>query len=105
MAILVQQNQGFFLASQSLVLEPISKYRTPELKTVFIVFAFFLAGLILGTYFLTVHYLRAKKIVKHLSAEAETKNKQISRTNSTHCGAHRNRRRPNRRTIRMPRRW
>jgi outer membrane murein-binding lipoprotein Lpp len=76
-AILIQQNQGFFLASQSLVLEPISKYRTPEMKTVFIVFAFFLAGLILGTYFLAVHYLRTKKIVKHFSTEAETKNKQI----------------------------
>ena len=76
-AILIQQNQGFFLASQSLVLEPISKYRTPELKTVFIVLAFFLAGLILGTYFLAMHYLRTKKFVRHLSAEAETKTKQI----------------------------
>ena len=76
-AILIQQNQGFFLASQSLVLEPISKYRTPELKTVFIVFSFFLGGLILGTYFLAVHYLRTKKIIKHLSSEADAKNKQI----------------------------
>ena len=68
-AILIFQNQEFFMAGQSLAFNLLfADYKTPEIKIVFLCFAFFVAGLLLGTYFILIYHLKTKKRLKALKA-------------------------------------
>ena len=66
-AILIFQNQEFFMAGQSLAFNLLfADYKTPEIKVVFLCFAFFVAGLLLGTYFILIYHLKTKRKIKAL---------------------------------------
>ena len=68
-AILILQNQGFFMAGQSLTFNLLfADYKTPEIKIIFLCFAFFVAGLLLGTYFILIYHLKTKRKFKALKA-------------------------------------
>ena len=61
-AILIYQNQQFFMAGQSLKLDlAFFEYQSPEWKIVMICTGFFIAGLILGMYLLIIYHLRLKR--------------------------------------------
>ena len=69
-AILIYQNQAFFLQKTSLGIDLIVvNYKTPEVMIVYVCFAFMLVGFLLGEYFDLIHQLRNKKKVKALQAE------------------------------------
>lgn len=68
-AILIFQNKEFFMAGQSLAFNLLfADYKTPEIKVVFLCFAFFVAGLLLGTYFILIYHLKTKRKIKALKA-------------------------------------
>ena len=61
-AILIYQNQQFFLAAQSLRLNLlVTEFQSPEWRIVMICTGFFAAGLILGMYILLIYHLRLKR--------------------------------------------
>ena len=67
-AVLIYQNQSFFLAKQIVSFNLLfAEFKTPEVYNVFVCFAFLLAGLLLGLYFYLVYYLKSKKMVKLLN--------------------------------------
>lgn len=69
-AILIYQNQTFFLQKTSLGLNLIAfDYKIPEVMIVYVCFAFMVAGFLLGEYFDLIHQIRNKKKVKALQAE------------------------------------
>lgn len=68
-AILILQNQGLFMAGHSLNFNLLfADYKTPEIKIVFLCFAFFVAGLLLGAYFILIYHLKTKRKLKALKA-------------------------------------
>ena len=69
-AILIYQNQAFFLQKTSLGIDLIVvNYKTPEVMIVYVCFAFMIVGFLLGEYFDLIHQIRNKKKVKALQAE------------------------------------
>jgi len=77
-AILIYQNQAFFLSNTSLGLDLIFvDYKTPEIKIVFVCFAFLAAGLLLGEYFDLIHQLKNKKKIKVLNAQIGSQAGQV----------------------------
>ena len=69
-AILIFQNQEFFLSVKSLKLDLlIAQYQSPEIKIVFLSLWVFVAGLLLGAYFILVYHLRVKRKIKELNAQ------------------------------------
>jgi len=79
-AILIYQNRGFFTATtQSLGIDLlVANYQTPEIRIVFICFAFMLAGVLLGLYFLLLYALKHKKKIKDLQSESQERLNRIS---------------------------
>ena len=80
-AVLIYQNQTFFLAKQIVSFNLLfAEFQTPEMYTVFVCFGFLIAGLLLGLYFYLLYYLKSKKLVKMLNttvAAQEEKVKQL----------------------------
>ena len=77
--VLIYQNQEFFLSKQSLNLNLIfAQYKTPEIDVVYLCGFFFLAGLILGLYFLAVRGLKTKKKTKSLNAQLTEQTEKIT---------------------------
>ena len=71
-AILIYQNQQFFLAGQSLRLNLLfTEYQSPEWKIVMICSGFFVAGFVLGMYILIMYHLRLKRKRKTPQTPAE----------------------------------
>jgi uncharacterized membrane protein (DUF106 family) len=79
-AIVVYQNRVFFVdTNQSLGIDLIvAKYQTPELRIVTICFAFLVAGLLLGLYFVLLYALKHKKKVKALQTESQERLNRIT---------------------------
>lgn len=78
-AILIYQNQDFFLSVQSLRLNLLfAQYQSPEIKIVFLSFMVFAAGLLLGAYFILVYHLRMKRKTKELNAQVNAQNERIT---------------------------
>ena len=77
-AILIYQNQAFFLQKTSLGLNlGFVNYKTPEVMIVLVCFAFLIAGFLLGEYFDLIHQFRNKKKVKELQAEIGSKTADV----------------------------
>ncbi len=78
--VLIYQNQEFFLKTkQTLSLNLIfAEYKTPELEIVYFSGICFLAGLLLGFYFLTAHGLKTRKKTKILNAQVTEHTEKIA---------------------------
>jgi len=78
--VLIYQNQAFFLQTkQTLSLDLIfAEYKTPELEIVYFSGIFFLAGLLMGFYFLTAHGLKTRKKTKVLNAQVTEQTEKIA---------------------------
>ena len=73
--VLIYQNQAFFLQTkQTLSLDLIFA----ELEIVYFSGIFFLAGLLLGFYFLTAHGLKTRKKTKVLNAQVTEQTEKIA---------------------------
>ena len=79
LALIVQQNQEFFLAKQSLGLNLYFKnYSLPEVVNIFLFFICFLAGLFLAVYFIFFDRFKLKKTNKTLNTTINTHLEKIS---------------------------
>ena len=78
--VLIYQNQQFFLLTkQSLSLNLIwVQYQTPELEIVYLCGIFFLAGLLLGFYFLTAYGFKTRKKTKALNNQVSEQTDKIT---------------------------
>ena len=78
--VLIYQNQEFFLKTkQTLSLNLIfAEYKTPELEIIYFSGIFFLAGLLLGFYFLTAHGLKTRKKIKVLNAQVTEHSEKVA---------------------------
>lgn len=78
--VLIYQNQEFFLKTkQSLSLNLIwVQYQTPELEIVYFCGIFFLAGLLLGFYFLTAYGFKTRKKTKALNVQVTEQTEKIT---------------------------
>ena len=78
-AILIYQNQAFFMARQIIAFNLLfTEIKTPEIYNVYVCFAFLIAGLLLGLYFLLVHYLKSKKSMKLLTTTVTSQEDRIN---------------------------
>jgi uncharacterized integral membrane protein len=79
LALMVFQNQNYFLARQSLGLNLYFKnYSLPEVANIFLFFICFLAGLLFAAYFLIFDRFKLKKINKTLNTTINTHLEKIS---------------------------
>ena len=79
LALMVFQNQNFFLARQSLGLNLYFKnYSLPEVVNIFLFFICFLAGLFLAVYFIFFDRFKLKKTNKMLNTTINTHLEKIS---------------------------
>jgi len=79
LALIVHQNQEFFLARQSLGLNLYFKnYSLPEVANIFLFFICFFAGLLFPVYFILFDRLKQKKTNKALNATINTHLEKIS---------------------------
>lgn len=79
LALMVFQNQNFFLARQSLGLNLYFKnYSLPEVVNIFLFFICFLAGLLFTAYFLFFDRFKLKKTNKTLNTTINTHLEKIS---------------------------
>ena len=79
LALMVFQNQNFFLARQSLGLNLYFKnYSLPEVVNIFLFFICFLAGLFLAVYFILFDRFKLKKTNKTLNTTINTHLEKIS---------------------------
>ena len=79
LALIVFQNQNFFLARQSLGLNLYFKnYSLPEVANIFLFFISFLAGLLFTAYFIFLDRFKLKKTNKTLSTTINTHLEKIS---------------------------
>lgn len=77
--IVLYQNQDYFLAKQSLGINLLlSDYKTPAIYNLVLFFIIFIAGLLLGSYFVLVERMKSKKKIKTLNAENDSQRKEIS---------------------------
>ena len=77
-AVLIYQNQAFFMAKQIVTFNLLfAEFKTPETYNVFVCFAFLIAGLLLGSYFHLIHYLKSKKTVKMLNTTVGAQEEKI----------------------------
>ena len=77
--IVLYQNQDFFLAKQSLGINLLfSDYKIPAIYNLVLFFIFFIAGLLLGSYFFIMDRLRFNKRIKMLNADKDSQRKEIS---------------------------
>ncbi len=79
LALMVFQNQNFFLARQSLGLNLYFKnYSLPEVVNIFLFFICFLSGLFLAVYFIFFDRFKLKKTNKMLNTTINTHLEKIS---------------------------
>ena len=79
LALMVFQNQNFFLARQSLGLNLYFKnYSLPEVVNIFLFFICFLSGLFLAVYFILFDRFKLKKTNKTLNTTINTHLEKIS---------------------------
>ncbi len=79
LALMVFQNQNFFLAKQSLGLNLYFKnYSLPEVVNIFLFFICFLAGLLFAVYFIFFDRFKLKKTNKTLNTTINTHLEKIS---------------------------
>ena len=79
LALMVHQNQNFFLARQSLGLNLYFRnYSLPEVANVFLFFICFLAGLLFTVYFIFFDRFKLKKTNKTLNTTINTHLEKIS---------------------------
>ncbi len=79
LALMVFQNQNFFLARQSLGLNLYFKnYSLPEVVNIFLFFICFLAGLLFAVYFIFFDRFKLKKTNKELNSTINTHLEKIS---------------------------
>lgn len=79
LALIVFQNQNFFLARQSLGLNLYFKnYSLPEVANIFLFFISFLAGLLFAAYFIFLDRFKLKKTNKTLNTTINTHLEKIS---------------------------
>jgi len=79
LALMVYQNQNFFLARQSLGLNLYFRnYSLPEVANVFLFFICFLAGLLFTVYFIFFDRFKLKKTNKTLNTTINTHLEKIS---------------------------
>ena len=79
LALMVYQNQNFFLARQSLGLNLYFKnYSLPEVVNIFLFFICFLSGLFLAVYFILFDRFKLKKTNKTLNTTINTHLEKIS---------------------------
>jgi len=79
-ALLIFQNQKFFLTNQSLRvnLGVLEAYHTPELPIAILVLLFFLAGFILAYLFSASARFKAKRSIKKLNTTIASHNKELA---------------------------
>ncbi len=78
-AIFIFQNQQFFMAGQSLRLNLLlAEYQSPEWKILMICAGFFVAGLLLGMYFLVIYHLRLKRKRKTRPVQPQPPDQQMA---------------------------
>ena len=79
LALIVFQNQNFFLARQSLGLNLYFKnYSLPEVTNIFLFFICFLVGLLFAAYFIFLDRFKLKKTNKTLNTTINTHLEKIS---------------------------
>lgn len=79
LALMIFQNQNFFLARQSLGLNLYFKnYSLPEVVNIFLFFICFLSGLFLAVYFILFDRFKLKKTNKTLNTTINTHLEKIS---------------------------
>ena len=78
--ILIVQNKDFFLSKHLFKLDFfIYKPDIPELEIIWMLIAFFLAGLLLGAYFLITDHYRLSKKVKGLNTQVSNQLHEITK--------------------------
>lgn len=78
--ILVVQNKDFFLSKQLFKLDFfVYKPNIPEFEIIWMFIAFFVAGFLLGTYFLVIDHFRLSKKVKGLNTQVGTQLQEITK--------------------------
>ncbi len=77
--LIVYQNHPFFLGKQSLGINLlVADYRTPEIYILALFFICFIAGLLLGSYFVLLDRLKFKKKIKTLNANKDSHQSEIA---------------------------
>lgn len=79
-ALVIFQNQEFFLAKQSLRIDlgVINEYLTPDLPNAVLVLIFFFCGIIIAYLFSISTRLKAKRTIKKLNTTVASHNKEVS---------------------------
>ena len=78
--ILVVQNKDFFLSKHLFKLDFfVYKPNIPEFEIIWMFLAFFVAGLLLGTYFLVTDHFRLSKKVKGLNTQVGSQLQEITK--------------------------
>jgi hypothetical protein len=76
--LIVYQNHPFFLGKQSLGINLlVADYRMPEIYNLALFFICFVAGLLLGSYFVLLDRLKFKKKIKLLNANKDSHQAEI----------------------------
>ena len=80
MALLIFQNQSFFMTNQSLRvnLGVFEEYHTPELPIAVMVLVFFLVGVIISYLFNVSARFKSKRTIKKLNATVATHNDEVT---------------------------
>jgi hypothetical protein len=77
--LIIYQNHPFFLGKQSLGINLlVADYRTPEIYNLALFFICFVAGLLLGSYFVLLDRLKFKKKIKALSVNKDSHQSEIA---------------------------
>jgi hypothetical protein len=77
--LIIYQNHPFFLGKQSLGINLlVADYRTPEIYNLALFFICFIAGLLLGSYFVLLDRLKFKKKIKTLNANKNSHQDEIA---------------------------
>ena len=77
--LLVYQNHTFFLGKQSFQINLlVADYKTPEIYNLALFFICFIAGLLLGSYFVVLDRLKFNKKIKTLNANKDSHQAEIT---------------------------
>lgn len=77
--LIVYQNHTFFLGKQSLGINLlVADYRTPGIYNLALFFICFIAGLLLGSYFVLLDWLKFNKKIKMLNANKDSHQAEIT---------------------------
>jgi hypothetical protein len=77
--LIVYQNHTFFLGKQSLGINLlVADYQMPEIYNLALFFICFIAGLLLGSYFVLLDWLKFNKKIKILNANKDSRQAEIT---------------------------